>query len=554
MIYLIVFLILSIIVNILLVLRLKRPVEILEEKESYDFGKISGTYLNLSNKFSAFTDEFNVEMKTLLEKVLHLSASTEEQTANLNAVDQLVDNVYIKVGSNAATSLTMSETARETSEIVSNRVDSIVQTIEQFSKVRRFLDTSVSQVSSLENKTLEAKTMIGAINQISEQTNLLALNASIEAARAGEAGRGFAVVADEIRKLSVQTSDVVTHITDLIQDIIGISDVTKVNLADTIERIEEQGGYLETSKSDLQDVEQSTLSLYNMNMNVSKASEEIVNAFDDVRLLIKDLNQAVEEVAISTEEISIGLDEETKSLEILSKTIDQLKTTSVDFENKIDKVNKLTVVSTPNEPYYIVDDHSGEVSGLDVKLLKKVFKESDISLEFKVAPWDEALKMLEDGTVDIIPNIAATSERKQFIDFSACYRDECVYAFYHINDNFAHYSDLQDKKIGIMEGYEYYAQFDSDGLILKDESINESILFKKLLKGQLDGVIMDENIGDYYLKHVVNDAKIKKSTYKHTERDQAISNMGFSKINNLDRYVKHFDEYHNSNLIKDSIS
>jgi ABC-type amino acid transport substrate-binding protein len=520
----------------------KRPVEILEEKELYDFGKISGTYLNLSNIFSAFTDEFNVEMKMLLEKVLHLSASTEEQTANLNAVDQLVDNVYTQVGSNADTSLTMSETARETAEIVSNRVDSIVQTIEQFSKVRKFLDTSVSQVSSLEDKTLEAKTMIGAINQISEQTNLLALNASIEAARAGEAGRGFAVVADEIRKLSVQTSDVVTHITDLIQDIIGISDVTKVNLADTIERIEEQGGYLETSKRDLQEVEESTLSLYNMNIGVSKSSEEIVKSFDEVRMLIKELNLAVEEVAVNTEEISVGLDEENKSLEILEKNIDKLKKTSVHFESKIEKENKLTVVSTPNEPYYIVDEHSGKVSGVDVELLEKAFKDSDVSLEFKVAPWDEAIKMLKDGTIDIITNIAATSERKQFIDFSECYRAECVYAFYYITDEFKKYADLQGKKIGIVEGYEYYSEFDKDHLITKVDSSNESIVLKKLLRGQFDGVIMDENVGDYYLKHVVKDARIKKSSYTHTERGQAINNMGFSKVNNLEQYVTCFDE------------
>lgn len=541
---------LSVLINIVLIIsRTKKeaPKEMIEEKDYSDF---STQYLNLSHQFSSFTDEFNVEMKLLLEKVLVLSANTQEQTANLHAVDGFVENVYKQIDDNSKTSLEIADAARDNSDLISSRVESIIKTIEAFSKVEDYLDVSINKVNALEAKSKEADQMINAITGISEQTNLLALNASIEAARAGEAGRGFAVVAEEIRKLAIQTNNVVIDITALMKDIIGISDETKSNLADVMTRIKKQGNHLETSKEDLQQVESSMVIQSDNNKLIADASKEIVVSFDQIRSLIKDLNAAVEDVAVHTEEISVGLDEENKALSTLSETIKHLNQTSIRFEKEVRNKSVLTVVSTPNEPYYIYDTKTGQASGLDVDLLKRAFK--DKTLSFKVAPWDEALSMLKDGTVDIIPNIAETRDRKEFIEFSTCYRDSCKYAFYGLDKSCDSYEALHELKVGVMEGYEYFPKFDQDALINKDESINESVLFKKLIKGQVDVLIMDEAIGDYYLKHVVESKAITKCSYHHVERDQAISNIGFSKANQLDDYVNEINDYIELNVNKSS--
>lgn len=527
---------------------MESPDILLNGKRSEVLNKISTQYLSLSNDFSSFTDEFYIEMKDLLNRVLGLTASTEEQTANLNAIDEYVDGVFDGIQRNAKNGEIMSETARTSFQVINGRKNDIIETINEFKKIRGNLDISVINVKSLSSKTVEAVNLIEDIDNISSQTNLLALNASIEAARAGESGRGFAVVADEIRKLSVQTSNVVTNITKLINDIITIANETNENLDTTILSIDTQSSSLDKSKVDLEEVALSSNGLVKMNSEATRESGEIVKSFENVRALIKDLNRAVEEVAETTEDISLSIDDETKALSVLTDTINNLKSVSVSFESEIrelsGKKKKLTIISSPNEPYYINNTKKKIVEGVDVDILREIYKDSDVELDFKVATWDTSLEMLKDGIADIIPNIAVTNDRKKFFEFSKCYRDRCSYAFYTLGKNkfrINSFDDLSGKKIGTMEGYEYYERFDKSLSFIREESINESILFKKLGKGQLDGIIMDENIGDYYMKNVVDGRLYKKESYVHIETDQEISNMGFSKKNDLSDYIDIFN-------------
>ncbi|MET0335102.1 MAG: methyl-accepting chemotaxis protein [Rhizobacter sp.] len=79
------------------------------------------------------------------------------------------------------------------------------------------VESAVSSMQGLEQRSGRMTDIIGVINGIAFQTNILALNAAVEAARAGETGRGFAVVASEVRNLAQRSAQAAAEVKTLIE-------------------------------------------------------------------------------------------------------------------------------------------------------------------------------------------------------------------------------------------------------------------------------------------------------------------------------------------------
>ncbi len=177
-----------------------------------------------------------------------------------------------------------------------------------------------SQVKQLAEQTIQIRTILQTISDISEQTNLLSLNAAIEAARAGEHGRGFAVVAEEIRQLADNTQKSLQEIDITINTI--VQSVTQVS--EHIKRNSEQIFTLNNDANKISTMATNTKISTAKSLEMTKiAKNKSLSMMDKIKGLTEGVNRAIE-ITDQNKEIAQKLAEVNQSLH---KTTLELKST-----------------------------------------------------------------------------------------------------------------------------------------------------------------------------------------------------------------------------------
>jgi len=160
-------------------------------------------------------------------------------------------------------------------------------------------------------------------------------------------------------------------------------------------------------------------------------------------------------------------------------------------------------------PYYYEED--GITKGVDIKIIKSIFSQTDICLRFvKMPSSSRALIELEKGEIDFLYGASFTHEREKYAIFSQPYRQETIRVFWrkgefneYINASLA---DLFLAKFRIATNRGGHIGGSGIALTKKENQPYISKVptierrMKMLVFDRVDFTIEDEVAGLYYLK------------------------------------------------------
>lgn len=510
-----------------------------------DNRQLADKYLELISGFSFSVDELDIEMNEILLRIQGLTSESQEQASSMISMNDVIDVIYSTVQESREKASQAAEISNSTYEDIVNKKVKFEEITESLNSTGESLDTARKSFVDLEGKTKTAKSLVDKIEHISSQTNLLALNASVEAARAGEHGRGFSVIAEEVRKLASETREVNKVISKIISEITDSVYTAKTDVHSVIENIDSQSTEISNTIEDFALIENVSKDSSEMSSWIAKNSKELENSIYSAKEVIGKVTKSVDCSSHKIAELSQSIKEETKSANNIKNKIEQLEYTNFKLMDKVNYNDDDTIVvaTSPYEPYFIYDEKSDKISGMDFDLIKEAFKESDYKVEVKIVPWDTSVKMVKNGLSDILPAISYDKDREKYLMFSDSYRYESPYGFYTSYDKSIEVeklSDLEGKKVGVISGYTYFAELYNLDIKI-EESSKEEILFKKLLKGQLDIVVLEMESADYQVKKLKVEKVIRKEPYIFVLQNPVKTYLGFGTSKNHDSVCKHFN-------------
>lgn len=260
-----------------------------------------------SDSLSAVSIQLHEIANTITSNASHsastaeqLSASMEETSFTTGQISRDIQNTEIStsaISEKASSGVALSEeimkramTLREDTVQASQRTRSMYQSIKSDTEAAVARSRSVSKINELANTIME----------IAGQTRLLSLNASIEAARAGEAGRGFSVVASEIGKLAEQSSQTVSGITDLVNEVNSAVKQMEASMMSALEFLDTHVLPDYHSFTEVSDQYSTDAGFINRTM------AEIDTAINELDMTMKKMNEAVSMIDTTISETSAG--------------------------------------------------------------------------------------------------------------------------------------------------------------------------------------------------------------------------------------------------------
>jgi PAS domain S-box-containing protein len=141
-------------------------------------------------------------------------------------------------------------------------------------------------------------------------------------------------------------------------------------------------------------------------------------------------------------------------------------------------------------PQFSINSKTGKPVGFAVDVLDEVSKLSDIEIQYEVFPsWDEVNEALRNGTIDIIPNMGITAERRTRMDFTEPIETITVNLFTRASDkHLTTISDLAGHRVGVERTSVAVAILSKEQSVEIKQYENIRDAFFALLSGQVDAI------------------------------------------------------------------
>ncbi|MDP4153886.1 MAG: methyl-accepting chemotaxis protein [Bacillota bacterium] len=319
--YVIFFIIVSIVLSIFLAYMISKPYkEMIGVTERISNGDLS---LGLNNK-PKFREE-----ALLIAAINHMVENLNNVLSNINsAADQVatgakqvsVSSVTLaKEASESASSLEELTASVEeiTSQTESNSHDAkeanrLVDDIrENANRCKSSMDTLLDAMTKISDSSKSITKIIKTIDDIAMQTNILALNAAVEAARAGVQGKGFAVIADEIRDLADRSAKAAKETESMIAGSIKNAEYGAGTTNETAEMLSSIAKKIETATTLID--------------SIATASNEQALGLSQVNQGIVQVSSVVESNSAVSEESAAASEELSGQAEMLKQQVNTFK-------------------------------------------------------------------------------------------------------------------------------------------------------------------------------------------------------------------------------------
>jgi Methyl-accepting chemotaxis protein len=300
-----------------------------------DISQISGKIHTSSYEMLEATEnsysninEISATSSILSKDAFVLMDTTKKVNTSVEDILQTTDILLADVKTGVSSALEMEQRASKMQQKVTESLNKANLTyIEKQENIRKAIEAG--------KIVEEIKIISDTIKDISAQTNLLSLNAAIEAARAGEHGKGFAVVAEEVKKLAEQSTDTISNVENIVDQVSEVFHNLATSSNDVLGYIEKdvKADYellLETGEHYQEDAklmrtitEKVTSSVKQMNSSIediSKVTNEVVEISDETSESTGQINTSISEINNTLH----GANDSMKNQVILADSLEKL--------------------------------------------------------------------------------------------------------------------------------------------------------------------------------------------------------------------------------------